>query len=210
MAVAPKEATCVCRNALWPRVRSGASRTSSDHAEERSGGRGRQLRPTRDDPPRVGGHDRRRRCLPPCVSFRPDEPGDRAGRKGLTRPRLDRARHPAARARAGGVDSGRMLLHGNARTDDKIRDAIECGVGYKWSRFGVSLDQAPALIEQIRREPSVRLEVCTSASARRSSICSSSARRSLPSSRSDGLRSAASWSRRPGRQDPRGGRRRNG
>jgi diaminopimelate decarboxylase len=103
-------------------------------------------------------------------------------------------------ARAAGVDPGRVLLHGNAKSDDEIRDAIECGVGYivvdnlddidricrlasrtqpvllritpgirahthdaiatghTGSKFGVPVDQAPLLIERIRREPSMRLD----------------------------------------------------
>jgi diaminopimelate decarboxylase len=103
-------------------------------------------------------------------------------------------------ARAAGVDPGRILLHGNAKTDDEIRDAIECGIGHividnlddidrisrlasrtqpvllrvtpgiradthdaiatghTGSKFGVPVDQAPALIERIRGEPSMRLD----------------------------------------------------
>ena len=33
-------------------------------------------------------------------------------------------------ARAAGIDPGRMVLHGNAKTDDEIQDAIDGGVGY--------------------------------------------------------------------------------
>jgi diaminopimelate decarboxylase len=103
-------------------------------------------------------------------------------------------------ARAAGVDPARTLLHGNAKSDDDVRDALECGVGYividnlddverirrfasgvqpvllrvtpgvrahthdaiatghSGSKFGVSVEQAPEVIERIRREPSMRLD----------------------------------------------------
>ena len=103
-------------------------------------------------------------------------------------------------ARAAGIDPQRMLLHGNAKTDDDIRDALECGVGYividnlddierirrlasrvqpvllrvtpgirahthdaiatghAGSKFGVSVEQAPEVIDRIRRESRMRLD----------------------------------------------------
>ncbi|WP_022888151.1 diaminopimelate decarboxylase [Agromyces italicus] len=103
-------------------------------------------------------------------------------------------------ARAAGVDPSRMLLHGNAKTDEEIRLVTSSGIGHividnlddveriariattqvpvllrvtpgidaqtheatatghNGSKFGVSMEDAPAAIERIQSEPSMRLD----------------------------------------------------